>query len=70
MVVKPVYKTSKFFLWRFFDLGIIDGLVNSSAKLMEVFGNQFRRLQTGVIESYAAIFVSGIIFILFWLILR
>jgi len=70
LIVNPVLKASKYLLWRFFDLGIIDGLVNVSAKIMEVFGNLFRRLQTGIIESYAAIFVSGIIFILVWLIIR
>jgi NADH-quinone oxidoreductase subunit L len=57
-------------LWRFFDLGIIDGIVNGTSKLFQFLGNLLRRLQNGVIESYAAIFVFGVIFILFWLILR
>ena len=69
-VVTPVFKTSQVFLWRFFDLSIIDGIVNGTSKMFQSLGNLLRKLQNGVIESYAAIFVFGVLFILFWLILR
>jgi NADH-quinone oxidoreductase subunit L len=69
-IINPIVKTSRGFLWKFFDTGVIDGLINNSARLMGVFGQMFRRLQTGVVQSYAVIFITGIIFILFWLIIK
>lgn len=69
-IVNPVVNSSKILFWKIVDNGIVDGLVNGVARLIEIFGNIFRRIQTGVIESYAAIFISGIIFIIFWILLR
>ena len=69
-IVNPLVNSSRILFWKIVDNGIVDGLVNGIARLIEIFGNIFRRLQTGVIESYAAIFISGIIFILFWILLR
>ncbi len=66
MIVKPVREGSEF-LWRSFDLRIIDGAVNRSARLMIQLGGQLRRLQTGVVQNYAAVFVLGVILILFYL---
>jgi NADH-quinone oxidoreductase subunit L len=69
-IITPTVKGSRFLLWRFFDLSIIDGIVNGSAKLMEIFGQTFRRMQNGVVQTYAALFITGIIVILAWLIFR
>jgi NADH-quinone oxidoreductase subunit L len=68
--ISPTVKGSRFLLWRFFDLSIIDGIVDGLAKLMEIFGQMFRRMQNGVVQTYAALFITGIIFILGWLIFR
>ena len=69
-IITPIYNTSKVFLWKFFDLGIIDGIINGTSKIFTFFGNLLRRSQNGIIESYAATFIYGVVFILFWLIFR
>jgi NADH-quinone oxidoreductase subunit L len=67
-IVNPVVKGSERVLWLNFDIGIIDGAVNGTAKLIGVISQFVRRIQTGVAQGYALAFVVGIIFILGWLI--
>jgi len=64
-IVEPIRKTSDFFLWRFFDVWIIDGAVNGVARLFRyVLGEGLRRLQSGVVNSYAVYFLLGALLIL------
>jgi NADH-quinone oxidoreductase subunit L len=67
-VVNPVVKGSEQVLWRGFDMGLIDGAVNGTAKLIGIVSRFIRRMQTGVAQGYALSFVIGIIFVLGWLI--
>jgi NADH-quinone oxidoreductase subunit L len=67
-VVNPVVKGSEKVLWAGFDMGLIDGAVNGTAKLIAVVSQFIRRMQTGVAQGYALSFVIGIIFVLGWLI--
>jgi NADH-quinone oxidoreductase subunit L len=69
-IVKPIKIGSDKLLWKGFDVGIIDGIVNGSAKLIEFTSSWLRRIQVGVVQSYALVFVVGIIVILGILILR
>lgn len=69
-VVKPIVKGSDKLLWKGFDVNIIDGLVDGSAKLMAFTSSWMRRIQGGLVQSYALAFVVGIIVILGILILR
>jgi len=69
-VVTPLVKGSEKLLWKRVDVGIIDGLINFSAKATEYASQFFRRMQTGVVQSYAVVFVAGILFVLGWLIIR
>ena len=70
LVVNPIKQTSEKFLWKFFDVKIIDNTLNYSAKFVEATSNIFRRIQTGVVQSYAVVFVAGILLILGFLIVR
>lgn len=70
VVVNPIKKTSDKFLWKIFDVQIIDNTLNYSGKFIEATSNIFRRIQTGVVQSYAVIFVAGILMILGFLIVR
>jgi NADH-quinone oxidoreductase subunit L len=70
VVIKPTVKGSDKYLWKIFDIGIIDGMVNGTAMLIGYISGQLRRIQGGVIQSYATIFVAGIIIILAILILK
>jgi NADH-quinone oxidoreductase subunit L len=69
-VVTPIGKSSEKLLWKRLDIGTIDGLINFTAKATEYASQFFRRVQTGVVQSYAIVFVAGILFILGWLIIR
>jgi NADH-quinone oxidoreductase subunit L len=69
-IIKPTLNVSEKFLWKIFDIGIIDGIVNGTAKVIGLLSSYLRRIQVGLIQSYAVVFVAGIIVILALLILR
>jgi len=63
-VVKPIRATSDFFLWRFFDVKIVDGLVNAIAKETGDFGSVVRKVQTGLVSNYALVFSAAVVVII------
>lgn len=63
-VVNPIVKGSDSFLFRIFDVRIIDGLVNGLAKGTGWVSSMMRYMQTGIVQSYAALVVVGIVVIL------
>lgn len=67
VVVKPVKWGSEKLLWKFFDVKIIDGFVNGSARLTSAISSVIRFVQNGIVQFYAVVFVIGILIIL-WLI--
>jgi NADH-quinone oxidoreductase subunit L len=69
-LVNPTVKGSRSLLWRGFDVGIIDGIVNGIAKLVVSVSRVVRLVQVGVVQAYAVTFVFGIVFILAWLLFR
>ena len=69
-VVTPTVKGSEKLLWRIVDVGIIDWLVNATARLIGVVGNGLRRTQSGMAQGYALIFVVGVIAIIGWLLTK
>ncbi len=62
-VVKPIQKTSDFFLWRFFDVKIVDGIVNGLAKVVEATAGELRKVQTGFVQNYALIMGAAVVII-------
>ncbi|MBI5043637.1 MAG: hypothetical protein HZC10_07385 [Nitrospirae bacterium] len=52
IIVNPVKRFSVF-LWNRFDEAVIDGIVNGTAKIIELFSKELRRLQTGYVHHYA-----------------
>lgn len=68
-VVQPIQKGSDLFLWKIFDIKIIDGLVNGLAVLVQSGSGIIRKIQNGVTQSYALIMMAGIAVVLLWLIL-
>ncbi len=70
IVVNPIKQTSEKFLWKIFDVKIIDNTLNLSARAVEYTASQFRKLQNGVVQNYAVVFVAGILFIIGWLMIR
>lgn len=66
--VDSIFEASQKLLWRFFDVNVIDGFVNGSAKLTAGIGEQTRRIQSGVVQNYALLMLLGIVFILAFMI--
>jgi len=46
-------------LWRGFDAGFIDGIVNAVGVVMSWFGSVLRRMQTGLARGYALLMLAG-----------
>jgi len=57
--VDPLTKLSREGLWKGFDVGFIDGIVNGIGHFMTEAGNAVRSLQVGFVRSYAAIIFFG-----------
>jgi len=68
VVVIPLQKISQAFLLRVVDKGMIDGAINGSGRLTGGLGELIRRMQTGVAQSYALVFVIGIVVIIGWIV--
>jgi NADH-quinone oxidoreductase subunit L len=70
VVVDPTVKISNDILWKAMDITMIDGSVNGSAKIINGIGQVLRKIQTGMAQSYAVVFIGGILFVITWLLLR
>jgi NADH-quinone oxidoreductase subunit L len=51
-----------------FDVHVVDGLVNAVAWVGSLFSLQVRKLHTGVVQQYVAAFVLGVVFVLLLLV--
>jgi NADH-quinone oxidoreductase subunit L len=69
VIVRPIVNGS-LFLWKIFDVLIIDGLINGLAYLVGDISKFFRSGQTGMVRTYAAVFVTGVIIVIGYLVLR
>uniref|UniRef100_A0A7C1JNC9 NADH-quinone oxidoreductase subunit L n=1 Tax=Thermomicrobium roseum TaxID=500 RepID=A0A7C1JNC9_THERO len=57
-VVRPLDAAATW-LWRTVDVGIIDGAVNGSARIVALTAQLWRRLQTGLVANYALAIALG-----------
>jgi NADH-quinone oxidoreductase subunit L len=69
VVVKPIQTGSEKVLWNFADSKIIDGIVNGSAHVIELFSGSIKKIQNGIVQFYAILMMAGIAIVLLWLIL-
>ena len=67
-IVNPIQKTSDTFLWRIFDIKIIDGAINGLSRYFSNLSFDWRKIQTGVIQDYTTVSVAGVILIILYLI--
>lgn len=63
-IVDPLTTLSREGLWKGFDLGFIDGVVNGAGYFTVALGSVVRRIQVGFIRSYAAIILLGALVVL------
>ncbi|VAX19303.1 NADH-ubiquinone oxidoreductase chain L [hydrothermal vent metagenome] len=67
LFVNPAVRISRNFLWKIFDVKIIDGFVNALACMVKEIGSTARLTQTGLIRNYALAMVAGCVFLVgFW----
>ena len=50
--------------WRFFDLKVIDGIVNGAAWVTGAVGQLVRPLQTGFVRNYALYLLLGVVILM------
>ena len=70
VIVEPAVKSSEEILWKVVDVTIIDGMVNGSARVVGAIAQTLRKIQTGVAQFYAVVFIGGILFVITWLLLK
>ena len=58
------------FLWKRFDEGVIDGIVNGAASVVRGWGSLFRLVQSGLIKDYALSILVGVLAVIGYLVLR
>ncbi|MBK9155179.1 MAG: NADH-quinone oxidoreductase subunit L [Chloracidobacterium sp.] len=63
-IVDPLTSLSREGLWKGFDLGFIDGIVNGIGSFVKELGDIARRVQVGFVRSYAAVIMLGAIVVL------
>jgi len=69
LIIGPLVSGSKF-LWKIFDVMLIDGLINGMASLVGDISKLMRPVQSGLVRTYAAIFFAGVVIILGYVLLR
>ena len=63
-IVDPITNLSREGLWKGFDLGFIDGIVNGIGHFVTEIGNLARQVQVGFVRSYAAFIMLGAVVLL------
>jgi len=63
-------KTLGRYLWKGFDVIVIDGIVNGVANVVMAFGGVLRFVQSGYISNYAISMTLGVVVILGYYIFR
>ena len=63
IVIRPVLGLS-LFLYTKSDLRVIDGIVNGTGRIFNYLSDDWRKIQTGIVQDYALISIAGIIAII------
>src|SRR5262249_51490529 len=66
VIVWPVVRMSREFLWKFMDVVMIDGAVNGTGNLVRGSAKALRHMQTGYVRTYAAWILLGGVLIVVW----
>ena len=66
VIVWPVVRMAREFLWKFVDVIVIDGSVNGVGGLVRFSGRVFRRMQSGYVRTYAGWILFGGILVVAW----
>jgi NADH-quinone oxidoreductase subunit L len=66
-IVHPTLKASTEGLWKITDSAIIDGAINGVGELVQGLASVLKRIQNGLLRSYATWIFLGMVAILFYL---
>ena len=66
IIVLPVVRGSREFLWKVVDAGIIDGAVNGVGAFVRGSAAALRHMQTGYVRTYAAWILLGGVVLVAW----
>ena len=66
VVVWPVVRMSREFLWKFVDMFMIDGAVNGIGQLIRGSAGGLRRMQSGYVRTYAGWILLGGVLVIAW----
>jgi NADH-quinone oxidoreductase subunit L len=69
-IINPIKTGSREGLWKVFDIGVIDGLVNGVGRGAAALGGVVRRVQLGFVRSYAAIILFGALLVVAYFIIQ
>ncbi len=58
------------FLWKGFDVVVVDGIVNGVGRVIELWSKGLRHLQTGLVHNYALSMVVGVVLIVGFYVFR
>jgi len=64
LIVDPLTRLSRQSLWKGFDLGFIDGIVNGAGEAVVSIGGVVRRIQGGFVRAYAAVILIGAVVVI------
>jgi NADH-quinone oxidoreductase subunit L len=69
VIVWPIERVSRGILWKLVDVGMIDGMVNGTAHLVEGWSQRVRKIQSGYARAYAnwILFGAVLIFLFYYL---
>jgi NADH-quinone oxidoreductase subunit L len=66
VIVSPIVRTSREFLWRVIDVGLIDGTVNGVGHLVRGAATGLRHMQSGYVRTYAGWILLGGVLVVVW----
>ena len=69
LIVNPVKRLGGF-LWKGFDVVVVDGIVNGVGYLVRGFSGVFRYTQTGLVHNYALTMVLGVVLMVAYYVFR
>jgi NADH-quinone oxidoreductase subunit L len=69
-IINPINVTSREGLWKIFDVGVIDGIVNGLGRSISELGNLARYIQIGFVRSYAAFILLGALAVIGYFVVR
>jgi NADH-quinone oxidoreductase subunit L len=68
LIINPIRVLSDSFLWKIFDVKVVDGTVNGVATVAKEISAEALKLQNGIVTSYAFYMVLGVACVLGYLI--